>query len=599
MPRCFVVVDRTGRLDLAETLGRAHEAMVFGGSLERSFLLVRPPFAALVLSHHAATPFHERDGEVVVDMGLAPDPESRVGFLDDCAASLAAAEGVGPRLEPPSRSIGRRCLMRWSPARRELLVAGEPNGQLPLYYSHSSERVMVTSEPKAIASESSTGPRPDTDGLLELFATGQLLGERSLFRDVHGVGPGQMLGFTPGGLASKTYHSFSFSDLRSGDCGRFAADLNRSLDGVLHDCREAAPRVTVALSGGMDSRYLLAGARRVWDTLDSITFGAEDSRDVALAREVARIAGIPHRHIAPAESFLADWAGYSVWRTDGMLNCIHAHGMDAVIACSAESRHILNGAGGDLLLGAFLRPAHLFQSGDPDRAARYIISGTRAPAPPPERVFKPEVLSQATTRPDVTLAEIMRRYPHERMGNVLLSFWLRHRCARVTAFGLALEAPFVEYLTPLLDPAFVRETARLPLELRFMSRAHRRALGLLAPDLMSVPWERIGLAPRWPWPVLALGKLGRRLGWIPRPRPIVDYAEQLRSSLKPWLDGLLLDRATLENGYFLPSYLREMVNQHARGERDRTSEIGLAVTIELWRRIFIEKDLSRAAPPRA
>src|SRR6185369_4392964 len=174
-------------------------------------------------------------------------------------------------------------------------------------------------------------------------------------------------------------------------------------------------------------RYLLAAGKGVWDDLDAITFGDDAGLDVALARAVAARARIPHRHFRPDQNFLPDWAGYAVWRTDGMLSCLNAGGMDAILACAAESRPILNGLVGDVVLGAVLHPDHLFSPGDPMRAARHVLS-RRAPfRESPEEVFKPEVLAQATTRPETTLVEIMRQCRHERLGNVLTSFWLLYR----------------------------------------------------------------------------------------------------------------------------------------------------------------------------
>ncbi|OLD97565.1 MAG: hypothetical protein AUI36_45475 [Cyanobacteria bacterium 13_1_40CM_2_61_4] len=266
-----------------------------------------------------------------------------------------------------------------------------------------------------------------------------------------------------------------------------------------------------------------------------------------------------------------------------------------MIALSQHSPHLLNGAGGDILMGAFLRAGHLLLPGDPVRAARFLAG--QASGTPATKALKPEVLTRATTTPRATLEEILRRYPHRRLGNVLLSFWLLHRCARVTQLGLALEAPFVEHATPFLDPLFVLEASRLPLEARFLSRIHRRALADLSAALAGVTWERIGAPPRWPWPLIGLAKLGRRLGLRARSRPAVDHARSLRTTERAWVEGLLLDRTTASDGFFLPSYLREIVSEHAEGKSDRSREILIAVTLELWRRMFLARDASLAARP--
>ena len=97
---------------------------------------------------------------------------------------------------------------------------------------------------------------------------------------------------------------------------RLAAEINVRLEQVLREHRRLFPRVSVALSGGLDSRHLLAASRTIWGDLDALTFGEPDSSDVTIARRVAAIAGVPHHHLAPSPRFLSEWAGYATWRAE-------------------------------------------------------------------------------------------------------------------------------------------------------------------------------------------------------------------------------------------------------------------------------------------
>src|SRR5439155_15793075 len=138
-----------------------------------------------------------------------------------------------------------------------------------------------------------------------------------------------------------------------------------------------------------------------------------------------------------------------VWRTDGQLNCIHAHGMDAVASHAGHSTHFLNGLGGDYLMGAFLRPAHLLRPGTAAEAARSVLATRRFHRRAPREIFKPEVLARAAEPTEAALERLMGRYPSERLGNTLLRYWLRHYSPRIGVLGLALEAPHVAHLAPL------------------------------------------------------------------------------------------------------------------------------------------------------
>ncbi len=94
------------------------------------------------------------------------------------------------------------------------------------------------------------------------------------------------------------------------DLAREAAQImQRNVHAVLAAGTAERP-VTLYLSGGVDSRMVLAAARGRTDHLVSETIGGPESMDAHVAARLARIAGIPHRRIAPVPTppdRIADW----------------------------------------------------------------------------------------------------------------------------------------------------------------------------------------------------------------------------------------------------------------------------------------------------
>src|SRR5205823_610568 len=83
------------------------------------------------------------------------------------------------------------------------------------------------------------------------------------------------------------------------------------------------------LSGGLDSRLLLAELTRQGSDLISITFGDPECADMKIAQQCAKTAGIRHRPLPlTAENW---WQGReeAIWQTDGLINCLDLH---AIIA---------------------------------------------------------------------------------------------------------------------------------------------------------------------------------------------------------------------------------------------------------------------------
>jgi asparagine synthetase B (glutamine-hydrolysing) len=96
-----------------------------------------------------------------------------------------------------------------------------------------------------------------------------------------------------------------------------------------------------------------------------------------------------------------------------------------------------------------------------------------------------------------------------------------------------------------------------------------------------------------------LKKLGERLG-IPSALlhrrkqgfqlPLVDW---MRDSMKDQFLRVLLEPRTLQRGYFKPEAVRQLVEEHTRGRRNRSGVLWRMLVLELWHRNFMEARASR------
>jgi asparagine synthase (glutamine-hydrolysing) len=84
-------------------------------------------------------------------------------------------------------------------------------------------------------------------------------------------------------------------------------------------------RTGLSLTGGIDSRMILAAAHLTPGELPCYTFGGRyrDSNDVKLARQIAAICGQPHHVLGVEEEFLANYSSLAekaVWISDGAMD---------------------------------------------------------------------------------------------------------------------------------------------------------------------------------------------------------------------------------------------------------------------------------------
>jgi asparagine synthase (glutamine-hydrolysing) len=127
-------------------------------------------------------------------------------------------------------------------------------------------------------------------------------------------------------------------------------------------------------------------------------------------------------------------------------------------------------------------------------------------------------------------------------------------------------ATSLEVRVPMLDHEFVEWVAALPVEWKFRSGKRKFILKKLA--------ERLGIPPA----LLHRRKQGFQL-------PLVDW---MRDSVKDQYLRVLLEPRTLQRGYFKPEAVRALIDEHARGRRNRSGLLWRMLVLELWHRNFME-----------
>jgi asparagine synthase (glutamine-hydrolysing) len=116
-------------------------------------------------------------------------------------------------------------------------------------------------------------------------------------------------------------------------------------------------------------------------------------------------------------------------------------------------------------------------------------------------------------------------------------------------------------------------------------------------DHLFVEWVT-GLPPKWKLrgtkQKYILRKLAERVG-VPREalyRPKQGFSMPLihwmRHELKDLVLTVLLEPRTLQRGYFDAKGVRQLLDEHFRGERDQSARIWRLLMFELWHRNFLE-----------
>ena len=68
----------------------------------------------------------------------------------------------------------------------------------------------------------------------------------------------------------------------------------------------------------------------------------------------------------------------------------------------------------------------------------------------------------------------------------------------------------------------------------------------------------------------------------------VPINEWINKQLKDRIRDTLLERRTIERGYFQKSYLQVLIDEHATGRRDHSHPLWALWMLELWHRRFVD-----------
>jgi hypothetical protein len=210
----------------------------------------------------------------------------------EAAARAVAAEDPAESLRPLD---GTFALLVATP--RGAAVVTDRVGALHVYETTCDGcRVVATS---ALVLAALVGAEFDPAAVHEFVGNGSVYGDRSLFRGVRKLPPGTIVGIDGPAVAETRWFSlasicFDAAPGRGGDAALEDA-MVKTLDVVLRDA--VAPALD--LTGGYDSRGVLAAALRTGRTFTTVVNGPDEDLDVVSANRIAAKLGLSHLHQRP------------------------------------------------------------------------------------------------------------------------------------------------------------------------------------------------------------------------------------------------------------------------------------------------------------
>lgn len=235
---------------------------------------------------------------------------------------------------------------------RTLTLANDRYGLRPLYWVQTPFGYAYSSEVETLWKLPGVDAQIDSDAVQEWFSFGYLLGNRTWMKGIEMLPAASILTVSELGATKTTYWSWAGirEDLSRSREDEIAEELGRLWMQAVRR-RKSYSRPGVSLSGGLDSRSVLAALQRESVSPATITFGQPGCDDCIIATASARVHATRH-YIAEINQ--ANWLAPripAVWKTDGMFNILHMHGVEAFPMVRELFDVEIQSFAGDLILG--------------------------------------------------------------------------------------------------------------------------------------------------------------------------------------------------------------------------------------------------------
>lgn len=372
-------------------------------------------------------------------------------------------------------------------------------------------------------------------------------------------------------LTKKRYWSWSMIKRSSISLEAAAEEMGSLLDAAVKSRNFGNYRVGLGLSGGFDSRAMLAAIRK--DKPVTYTFGIENSPDVEIAKQVAAVAGVKNIHFDMHVDQWIEKRFSGIWKTDGMLNMYHMHYSHLMNEIPKIMDVNLSGFLGDGVLGS----TYLSKKGKTflnkridEQIARHYYGEHYVFSDPADSFF------------DLNKIDIYLFY---------------NRGRRLTGLGMEEANKTIHQRPPFMDIRLMDFSYSLPDEYRENSRAYHRALILKYPEFYrNIPHATSGvpinLDPtifykmrksyhRWKW--VAKFKLGIPVSFT----DVYNWVKEPQTA--DFIHRLLNPKTALYPNYTKINFPEAFLEPHLRGKGNFAKKIMGAVTMEIWLQQIINK----------
>lgn len=449
------------------------------------------------------------------------------------------------------------------------------------------------------------------DAIIDFFLFWYLLGNKTFFKHIYQLPPASILEVSREGMKLTKYWDYEYDEEYDSRAKEELVDEVGALWQRAVERRiDKDEKIIIPLSGGVDSRAVLAAALRCTpkDNIITFTFGEEGSFDFEIGKMVAAKAGVRNVSLGVERGGFEKQYGTSLNDIEGMVDVTPYFAIKGYEGMKNYGGNILSGYIGDFIMGSHMYPemikTSLVTDKDYEEAANLIFKKDFLSMYSLSDIKRLFSLAFCKEIVNPISANELKNNSNKNLSNIYFKHFLENHVNNYTYFTVFRYRHLFNYRAPFLDNDLVDFMRKVPPKLRFGQKLYKAMLLSKYPELFRLPTKNsFGL--RWDASniqlffarVIRLSKvrmnkisnlLVRRSIFQDKAKNYIDYDDLLMrdAEYRDYIERMI--EKIKEREYFNKEHIEKIWNLHMRGRKHYSRLLGSLVTFELFLERFCD-----------
>ncbi len=504
-------------------------------------------------------------------------------------------------VESLSEISGSFSVAWWDEKAQRLVLANDKIGHRLLFYGCRNGVLVFASLLARVMASGLMSTKIDVEGFADLLSYDYILGERTLFEDIKILPPASVLTYKEGQINIKRYWHIGQLE----PYGKYDKQRRDELGALFGQAvrRAIRPDLTVALdlTGGYNSRCVLAAAADMRLPFVAHTGGRPDSTDMVLAQQAAAVARVEHVCEPLRTNRIAEWLVPAVRYRGGLFSNLHSHVCQHLDFPSPFDAFV-QGTGIKIFRNMWVAKEGL--PTDTWAAMQSLLKGRMSSSTAKrvdlERLWRAECQTVGLQAPNAHLENLLDQHKtRHRPITVLDGVSLHEQCRKHLHQTTSIVRASGEVYYPCLDHEFIVALAHLPTSTRMTSEIQIDLIKRFFPSLLGVRIATsllpISISPARAWATKRYWRIKREISRqfgvpdnVPTKIPNLHYSQWTRDEMRPILTELLYDPGAAFRAYLRWDTVKALLDQHFSGKDDWEPLVAALTVFEIVHRLWVD-----------